>query len=238
MMLMKPKRWHILLLGLLPGVLLAQPKLDVAGGTKLDFGDIYTSSPMKHLVTLKNAGSDTLIISNVSATCGCTGTLITNDHLGPNDTGTLEITFNPKSFKGKIEKGVTFRTNDTSQSNVRITFTGNIVKTLEFEPEYLFIKASVDSSKTDTLTISNEGDRPIRILSVKSSSDLVSLKLTEDEVKPSEETLLISTFNPKTTGTLTGNIEIRTDHPKTPVLNVRLVAWARTKNSSAFSKHN
>ena len=47
----------------MPCLLIAQPKLDVVGGTKLDFGDLYTGNSHKHNVVLRNVGTETLIIS-------------------------------------------------------------------------------------------------------------------------------------------------------------------------------
>ena len=88
--------------GLLPCHLHSQPALTVVGGTRFSFGDITSTSPVERIVTLRNTGTDTLVIEDVLAICGCTGTLLSSDHIAPHDSGSLSISFNPGSFSGKV----------------------------------------------------------------------------------------------------------------------------------------
>ena len=60
---------------------LAQPKIQVVGGTKIDLGSIYRGAVVERKVMLKNIGSDTLVVSRVDPSCGCTGTVVSNDHI-------------------------------------------------------------------------------------------------------------------------------------------------------------
>ncbi|MBI4547372.1 MAG: DUF1573 domain-containing protein [Ignavibacteriae bacterium] len=225
-----------LLLLLAAGFAAAQPKLKVVGGTRFDFGELYESAPVKRLVTLKNIGSETLIISNIGASCGCTGTLMSNDHIAPNDSGILSITFNPGQFTGKVEKGVSFRSNDTAQKHVSINFTANIIRVLTFEPDYLFIRTPLDSSRTDTLIVTNTSSQKLKILSVIPNSELFSVRITDTDLEPDEETMLISTFTPKTKGTVSGNIDITTNHSKRPHIGVRYFAWVKDKIQTGTPK--
>ena len=215
--------------------LVCQPKLNLVGGKRVDFGDIYTISTRK-ILTLKNVGDDTLIITEVSGSCGCTGTLMTNDHLAPGDSGHLAITFNAKNYNGEIEKAVSFVTNDTTQKYNTITFVGNVIKSFQLEPEYLFFSTTVDSITTKSLTLKNIYSQTIKILSAKTSSSDISIKLSGDKVEPGEELTITAIILLKKAGTASGNIDITTDFVHSPFLSIRYVALAMRKKAPDISK--
>jgi len=219
--------------------LLSQPRLQLPGGTKFDFGEVYTGTTVNRDLILKNTGTDTLVISDISAACGCTGTLMSNDRITPGDSGILSISFNSKKFSGNIEKVVTLNTNDTSHGHVRITFTARIQKWLTLEPEYLVFHASVDSAATEDLSIMNTGTVPIRILSATSSTDRLSITLTRELIRPGEESRMQCTLAPGAEGLVNGTIAIKTDQPKVPAFNVRFFALVRGKSPRlGSSEHN
>src|ERR1043166_8182345 len=131
--------------------LFGQSKLVIVGRNVLEFGVVYTPS-IERFITLKNTGTDTLSISNVSTTCGCTAALLSNAHLAPGDTGTLSIKFDAKRYSGKVQKTVSMNTNDPTQKHININFTADVVKSLDFDPEYMFFSTTVDSTTESTLS--------------------------------------------------------------------------------------
>ncbi|HEX7573683.1 MAG TPA: DUF1573 domain-containing protein, partial [Bacteroidota bacterium] len=68
-------------------------KLVVLEGTQFDFGKIYRGSVMERQLTLKNAGTDTLVMGNIGVSCGCTGAMVTTERIPPGGTGSVRITF-------------------------------------------------------------------------------------------------------------------------------------------------
>jgi hypothetical protein len=217
----------ILLYGILPCLLYSQPKFHVVGGTEFDYGDVLSFAPAKRTITIKNLGTETLILSNIDPSCGCTATLLSNDHIAPNDSSTLSITFNSKQFTGKVHKAVSMVTNDTTNRTVEIKFTANVLRILEIEPEYLFIRTAIDSIVYQNAIIKNVGSDTVKILSVISTSNLITAKLSKDIIKPSEEVTLTATFAPKSNGIVNCDVELKTDHPKLPSLKVRFVGWVK-----------
>ncbi|HEV8537479.1 MAG TPA: DUF1573 domain-containing protein [Bacteroidota bacterium] len=206
----------------------AQPRLSLVGGTTPDFGVIYTPS-IERLITLRNVGTDTLTISGVSTSCGCTAALVSNDHIAPGDSGILSVKFDAKSYSGKVEKLVSLNTNDTTQKHVNIKFAATVIKSLDFEPEYFFFSTTIDSLTEKTIAITNSSSQTIHILSVKPSSELVSLKLSEDKLEPGEESSLSCTIRPTEPGTVRGNIEILTDFREHPKLSISYFAYTKAK---------
>ena len=231
---------RFLALGILvvPSLLLGQAKMNIVGGEKITFGDVYSGVVAKKVVTIRNDGTDTLIISNVSASCGCTGTLMANDHVLPGDSTALEITFNTKKFTGWVDKSISLNSNDPKQQSQHIWFNVHVIKTVEADPEYLYYHTGLDSSATQSITVRNPSSETVRILSVTSTSDVVSAKAMKDVLKPGEETTVDCVLTPKTSGTFKGNITIKTDHPKVPVLDVRFFGLVSNKKTSSSLKQN
>src|SRR5947207_6851631 len=110
---------------------LAQPKIQAPGGTTYDFGDAYTGNKVDRLITVRNAGTDTLRISEVKAQCGCTAAMMTQKSIPPGDSGKLSISFNTSGYGGsRPTKQVYITSNDTSQPKLTITFNVNVVNVL------------------------------------------------------------------------------------------------------------
>lgn len=210
---------------LFPVILLCQPKISLVGDSNLDFGEVTNFSEVKRLVTIKNIGTDTLVISNVSSSCGCTAALMSNDHIPPTDSAALSITFNAKQFSGIIRKKITMQTNDTSRPRVEIGFTANVVRYLELSPEYLFLRAVKDSTTSKTITIKNVGQETVKFLSVVSSIDELVTNLSNNSIEPGKEITLSVTIQPK--ANISGNIDIKTDHPKIPSFSIRFFTWIK-----------
>jgi len=216
----------VLLTGLLAACGFSQPKLEIVGGETFDFGDIWTTSAVK-LVTLNNRGTSKLAISKVSAACGCTGLLLSEAEIPPGKSGTLQITFDASRFSGKVEKSLTFETNDTTHRRVGIKFTANVNKTLEFDPEYFYFSTFPDSLASKDITIKNFSSTPIRILSITPSSNAISVSSSSNEIPAGEDTELTATLKVKSAGTASGNIIITTDHPKVPKFTLRFFALVK-----------
>ncbi len=202
----------------------AQPRLDLVGGPTFDFGELFAGETVRHDLKLRNTGTDTLVIMDVSAACGCTSTLISGSHIPPNESGTLSITFSSKQLSGRVQKVVTFNTTDTSHGHVRITFTANVVKSLTLEPEYLVFRTGADSAVTADVEILNTGTAPVRILSTKSTSGLLKVDMLRERIAPGERTRMRCSFSPKGEGLMNGTITIQTDRVRLPEINVRFFA--------------
>ena len=112
---------------------LSQPKMKIPIGNSFTFGDIIMTSKVQKNIAIKNTGKDTLVISDVGATCGCTAAMMSNNRIAPKGSGTLSVTFDASRFSGPIEKGVNFHTNDPKNQVVSIKFTANVLRILEID---------------------------------------------------------------------------------------------------------
>ncbi len=217
-------------------VSMSQPKLTIVGGTRFDFGDLVYGIAKKNL-TIRNEGKDTLILSNVSASCGCTAALPGKERIAPHDSTSLAITFNTRNISGHAEKAVSLDTNDPTQNKVRIVFTANVTGVLDLQPDYVYFQAQLDSPSVKSVVLKNRGTSEINLSSITSSLENISLKLSQTQLKPAEQATLTAVLTPRAKGTFKGEIVIKTDNPKLPSVTVRVVGLVIQKNSPGNSSH-
>lgn len=89
-----------------------------------DFGNIEKGKPVSHDFTFKNTTKQTILITNVKASCGCTATNYTKTPIKPGETGSVTATYNAAS-PGNFTKTVTVTTND-SEVNKILTIKGKV----------------------------------------------------------------------------------------------------------------
>lgn len=208
----------------------AQPKLEMTGGAKFDLGSVYRGTMAERRIILKNAGTDTLIISRVDVSCGCTGTMVSNDHIAPSDTGTLLITFNSKNFRGPVHKTVTINSNDPSQPQALIQFEGTVVEDVVVMPEYLWFQdAEVGTKNTRLLTIKNEGKEGLLLKGFSSDLKGLTLTLPSGPVQPGASVQLPVVYTPDAANpVLAERMTITTSNPHQPQIVVAVYGNART----------
>lgn len=84
-----------------------------------DFGLIEKGKPVSHDFTFTNTGKQTVLITNVKASCGCTATNYTKTPIKPGESGFVTATYNAAS-PGSFNKTVTVTTNDTDNKKILI----------------------------------------------------------------------------------------------------------------------
>lgn len=107
---------------------------DVVSGPRITFeesehafGDIYQGDRVTHTFTYENTGTESLILSGVKTTCGCTATNWDREPLAPGETASITVNFNSTGKMGMQNKVVTITSNATN-STERIKITANVLK--------------------------------------------------------------------------------------------------------------
>ena len=91
----------------------AQPKLEVIGGSTIDWGKVPASKgPLKANLKLKNIGNQPLKIADVKPGCGCTTAPLDKKYLKPGEIATVNVGLTPGSNAGELVKGLTITSND------------------------------------------------------------------------------------------------------------------------------
>jgi hypothetical protein len=76
-----------------------------------DFGTVIEGEKVTYNFKFTNTGGSDLLLSSVSASCGCTATNYTKDPVKPGEDGVVTITFDSRRRKGFQNKAVTVSAN-------------------------------------------------------------------------------------------------------------------------------
>ncbi|WP_293879355.1 MULTISPECIES: DUF1573 domain-containing protein [unclassified Sphingobacterium] len=76
-----------------------------------DFGQVKEGAQVKHTFVLKNTGDAPVIISKVTASCGCTQPEFSKSPILPGGTSEIHVTFNSEGQVGKQQKIITIQSN-------------------------------------------------------------------------------------------------------------------------------
>lgn len=114
----------------LPGDLVRNPKSAVESGSEKklaaitfendthDFGRIIQGEKISYAFKYTNTGNADLIISKVSASCGCTVPTYTREPVKPGGTGVISVAFDSNNRKGFQHKTITVMTNTIPNTTV------------------------------------------------------------------------------------------------------------------------
>ncbi len=76
-----------------------------------DFGKIKQGEKVNHEFKFKNTGKSPLIISNATATCGCTVPEVPKEPILPGKEGVIKVIFNSEGKEGMQDKVITVSSN-------------------------------------------------------------------------------------------------------------------------------
>jgi hypothetical protein len=87
-----------------------------------DFGKAQQGRTLRKDFTIRNFGDAVLVIEGVSTTCGCTAALAAQSRVEPGGRTVLRVTFETRTYSGKVERDVMVRSNDpkTPLAQVRV----------------------------------------------------------------------------------------------------------------------
>jgi len=77
-----------------------------------DFGQVAPSSKSVYGFKFSNIGNETLKITNVTKTCGCTPFTLEKKDYAPGETGELKVKYNSGSKPGMVKRNLYVYTND------------------------------------------------------------------------------------------------------------------------------
>lgn len=80
-----------------------------------NFGKIEQGKPVTQEFVFTNTGTSPIVITNVSASCGCTTPSYTKEPVLPKKTGSLKVTYNAAAM-GSFNKSITIFSNAESPS--------------------------------------------------------------------------------------------------------------------------
>jgi hypothetical protein len=207
-----------------------------------DFGKIKEDERPVHIFTIKNIGREELIISRVRASCGCTATMLSSDHIAPGKSAELKATFNPTGFKGLVKKDINIESNDPQIPNKKIT----IIAEVEPIPSP---QAFLSNSQWD-LGLISQGDLPTFAFTIenKGELDLVIDKIDISEyvqydleiplnILPGEKQEVIFTYDSRQheLGEVRESVRIYCNDPRKEAFSLRIDGYIKEKAAPTVS---
>ena len=92
-----------------------------------DFGKIEQGEKVLHEFKLKNTGKSPLIITNATATCGCTVPQIPGEPILPGKEGKINVVFNSEGKMGMQDKVVTI-TSNANPNTTTVHLVGEVIE--------------------------------------------------------------------------------------------------------------
>lgn len=93
--------------------------------TEYDFGTINEGQVVEHVFNFTNNGEAPLVISNITASCGCTSPDWTKTPIKPGEDGYVKVMFNSTSKSGAQAPTVTIQAN-TNPTVTRLRLKGTV----------------------------------------------------------------------------------------------------------------
>ncbi|MCQ2974524.1 MAG: DUF1573 domain-containing protein [Bacteroidales bacterium] len=92
-----------------------------------DFGTIgELDGAITHRFVYKNVGTAPLILNSVYTSCGCTSPAWSKEPVKPNNSGYVDVTFDPRDRPGMFTKSITVNSNSKNVQNV-LYISGNVI---------------------------------------------------------------------------------------------------------------
>ncbi|MDR0661157.1 MAG: DUF1573 domain-containing protein [Prevotellaceae bacterium] len=200
--------------------------------TAHDFGTILEKDGnVSYTFMFTNTGDEPIIISNVSASCGCTTPEWTKGPILPGKKGSVKATYVPIGRPGLFDKSLAIISN-AQESAVTIHVRGEVVqKALSVEEQYpvaigkqlrlassniAFARITKNATRTTDIQIYNNGTEPIGVTFDKIPPH-IKLKVEPESIAPKTKGRIVCTYETAKTsewGFITDVISFKVNNKK------------------------
>lgn len=197
------------------GVLLSDPHL-VYGQTEINFGKVLVGDSLKKSVIFQNFGDKTLKLYNI--TTSDNHFIVFNDTIKIEKQGSLAlmVTFSPSdtiNYTGVLN----VQSNDPEQEMVEIDLSGEGEKHDQqisvFPTNLTFEEVLINSTKKDSLIITNTGIKEINVTNIFSTDDNFSPTLTNFNLTQYQTKKVYVEFTPDSAKRFEGKIFVVSNDP-------------------------
>lgn len=191
-----------------------------------DFGTILQGDKVEHRFEVENQGDAPLKIHKVKTTCGCTVAQDYPRELAPGKSGELLVSFDSNHKRGPQEKGITLFTNSEPSAQYVLQLKGVVRELIAVDPVVCnFGVVPQGKVVTREMTLANHSDQPVHLQVVEPADAHFKVSVAAATVPAGGETKVSVEFSSTTDRPVFANLaEIRTDHPRVPVVTIRIRA--------------
>lgn len=178
-----------------------------------NFKKVYKGQKVEHIFKFTNNGTADLEISKVKSSCGCTAAVISDKTISPGETGEIKTTFNTGSYKGKVKKSITVKSNDPVNLSYILTISGKITELITTDPKKInFGSVYVGAETEKAVTVTSDSD--FKIKKITPSTPSLSTSITE--VNTNMYVINVISKGRSKIGRFSGAINLETDNSLQP----------------------
>ncbi|QHT69905.1 DUF1573 domain-containing protein [Rhodocytophaga rosea] len=208
--------------------------------TSHDFGQVKEGVQATQEFEFTNTGKSPLIISNVSASCGCTTPFWTKDPVLPGKKGKVTASYNSNGRPGMFNKSITVVSN-AEPATLVLTIQGSVISKdqmpaptaaeIASSPVLALNKNSHNFGKLEkgqtaktTFVVHNTGKSDLQIQRLQSACACVNYTVSKNSIAPGEQATLELTYRPRNLEQQNEAVSLTSNDLKNPVISLTLQA--------------
>jgi hypothetical protein len=169
-----------------------------------EFGSIPRGATVVHAFKFKNIGQDTLKISNVKPTCGCTTAPLSSNEIAPGQEANIRATFNSQKFNGRVTKQIFVDSSDPINPYLKVLFSATIndpLQSIQVTPtEAYFDSVGKGVSSQIKVTLLNTDSSKVDLALVEESApSIFKTTFTNKTLPPKGSAELVLNLAPQST---------------------------------------
>jgi hypothetical protein len=147
--------------------------------TVFNFGTTSLVQTVSGTFTFENAGTGLLVISNVTAGCGCTIPQVKppSKQLQPGEKGEISFVLSLGAMRGMLEKHITVKSNDPVTPQANLTIKGTVAVVFDVPMQVMAGELLAGQSTNLTITVKRMDGKPLKLTKVESSDPNVKAEL-------------------------------------------------------------
>lgn len=173
-----------------------------------DFGLITEGERLTYILSVKNTGEQELVISKIRTSPHCTAKLLSANNIPPGKMGKIRISYDSTERKGAVSEYLYIDFSEPSRKTAVFPITGYIMEPkseLTIFPIFLDLGTIKQGEECNgIIKLKNWGENKIEIANINSSSKLIIVNPSSEEIDPGEEAKINVSLN---SGEETGEME-------------------------------
>lgn len=206
-----------------------------------DFHNVEEGGDIVHEFHIVNRGKSTLLITNVSTSCGCTAAVEDRKQIPPGGRGIIKATYHTKGRPGHATKVITVACNDPVNPNYQMKLDMTVIREIDVQPEKVYLyNVPHGQAQTTTVKILGKAKTNFKIL----SADVQNKSVTVVSIVPTVDTgsdrkgavLTITLPADRPIGNFTDSIKVMTNSKKHPEVDVDV--WGEVVGKFTYAPHS
>lgn len=165
-----------------------------------DFGLITEGERLTYILSVANRGEQELAISEIRTSAHCTAEVLSANSIRPGRMAKIRISYDSTGRKGVVREYLYIDFSEPSKKTAVFPITGYVMEPkseLAIFPIFLdFGTIKQGEERNEIIKLKNWGEKEIEIVNIDSSSKLIIVNPSSEEIDPGEETRINVSLNP------------------------------------------